>query len=155
MWQEKMSAPKILPIRLPLLSEIFWFTNPWKIFKFHGCQNLCHRNFGVTCHTVAFDASKRASSMIRSVVMVWALLRRVRPDVVQAHLFDDAVPVLVAAWLARDAQFAQCRAGPVSFPGTEHQPLHVRPKIDPVPTDLLGGDRSDSVHLSRVRGRTV
>ena len=57
--------------------------------------------FGVTCHSVAFDASKRASSMIRSVVSVWALLRRVRPDVVQAHLFDDAVPVLVAAWLAR------------------------------------------------------
>jgi glycosyltransferase involved in cell wall biosynthesis len=56
---------------------------------------------GLDCRWIPFDASKRKASMMRTIVPLYKLFKKIRPDVVHAHLFDDAVPVMVAAKLAR------------------------------------------------------
>lgn len=56
---------------------------------------------GLECWWIPFEASKRKRSMMKAIVPLYKLFRKIKPDVVHAHLFDDAVPVLVAAKLAR------------------------------------------------------
>lgn len=49
---------------------------------------------------IAFDPARRKTHMLRCFVELYMLFRRIRPDVVHTHLFDDSVPGLLAARLA-------------------------------------------------------
>lgn len=47
-----------------------------------------------------YDAAKRKSGMIWSLLRLYRLFKKLSPDVVHTHLFDDSVPGLFAARLA-------------------------------------------------------
>jgi glycosyltransferase involved in cell wall biosynthesis len=55
---------------------------------------------GSDCYWIPFNWRKRKTSMVAAVPKLYRLFRRLKPDVVHAHLFDDSVPVLLAARLA-------------------------------------------------------
>lgn len=54
------------------------------------------------CHAywVPFDQVKRGRSMLKALPRLVKLFRKIKPDVVHAHLFDDALPSLAAARIA-------------------------------------------------------
>lgn len=55
---------------------------------------------GSRCVWIPFDDRHRKRSMLSVIPKLYRLFRREKPDVVHVHLFDDAVPALVAARLA-------------------------------------------------------
>ena len=55
---------------------------------------------GFACYWVKFDSSKRKSSFVISVFQIYKLFKKIKPDVVHTHLFDDSVPTLLAAKLS-------------------------------------------------------
>jgi len=56
---------------------------------------------GLDAFWVPFDSRRRKRDMLRALPHLYHLIRRIRPDVVHSHLFDDSVPTLLAARLAR------------------------------------------------------
>lgn len=52
------------------------------------------------CYWIKFDHKHRKVSMISSFFALYKLFRRLKPDVVNTHLFDDSLPALFAAKLA-------------------------------------------------------
>jgi glycosyltransferase involved in cell wall biosynthesis len=58
-------------------------------------QQLGHKAFWLP-----FDPDRRSTSMAASFPKLIRLFRKIRPDVVHAHLFDDALPALAAARMA-------------------------------------------------------
>ena len=58
------------------------------------------KEFGCDCHWVKFDCNHRKRDMVMAVPPLIRLFRRLKPDVVHSHLFDDAVPTLLAARIA-------------------------------------------------------
>ncbi len=58
------------------------------------------KQYGYDAYWIPFDAAKRKSSMLKALPKLFRLFRRIKPDVVHAHLFDDAVPSIFAAKLA-------------------------------------------------------
>jgi glycosyltransferase involved in cell wall biosynthesis len=56
--------------------------------------------FGFDCYWYKFDSHKRKLGMIKTFFQLFILFRRVKPDVVHTHLFDDSLPGLLAAKLA-------------------------------------------------------
>lgn len=58
--------------------------------KKHGCDG----------YWVKFNSSHRKRGMIYAFFKLYKLFRKLKPDVVNAHLFDDSVPALLAARLA-------------------------------------------------------
>ncbi len=56
---------------------------------------------GFDAHWVPFDPARRRTGMLAALPRLFKLIRRARPDVVHTHLFDDSVPGLLAARLAR------------------------------------------------------
>jgi glycosyltransferase involved in cell wall biosynthesis len=57
--------------------------------------------YGFDVFWIPFDQSKRMPSMIKVLPKLFSLIRRIRPDVVQTHLFDDTFPAMIAARLLR------------------------------------------------------
>ncbi|WP_462252220.1 glycosyltransferase family 4 protein [Ekhidna sp.] len=57
--------------------------------------------YGCECHWVKFDDSKRKRFLLSTTFELYKLFRRLKPDVVHSHLFDDALTSLLAARLAR------------------------------------------------------
>ena len=57
--------------------------------------------FGCDAYWVKFDSSKRKTGMITSFFKLYKLFKWLKPDVVNAHLFDDSLPALLAARFAR------------------------------------------------------
>ncbi|NNE99532.1 MAG: glycosyltransferase [Pyrinomonadaceae bacterium] len=55
---------------------------------------------GCEAHWIKFDNGKRKSSMIYSFFKLVKLFRKIKPDVVHTHLFDDSLPGLLAAKFA-------------------------------------------------------
>lgn len=55
---------------------------------------------GCDCYWIKFDQMKRKTSMIYAFLKLYKLFRKLKPDVVNAHLFDDSVPALLAARFA-------------------------------------------------------
>jgi glycosyltransferase involved in cell wall biosynthesis len=58
------------------------------------------KKYGYDAYWIPFDAAKRKTSMLKALLKLFRLFRRIKPDVVHAHLFDDAVPSIFAAKLA-------------------------------------------------------
>ena len=52
------------------------------------------------CYWVPFDDAKRKRDMLKAVFTLYKLFRKIKPDVVHTHLFDDSLPGLLAAKLA-------------------------------------------------------
>jgi len=56
--------------------------------------------YGWACHWIPFRQSHRKTDMLRAVPRLVRLFGKLRPDIVQTHLFDDSLPGLLAARLA-------------------------------------------------------
>lgn len=52
------------------------------------------------CYWVPFDYKSRKISMIKAFIDLYILYKRIKPDIVHSHLFDDSLPSLMAARLA-------------------------------------------------------
>lgn len=55
---------------------------------------------GWNAYWIQYDSEKRKRGMIRSFFKMFFLFRKLSPDVVHTHLFDDSVPGLLAARIA-------------------------------------------------------
>ncbi|HXP49084.1 MAG TPA: glycosyltransferase family 4 protein [Bacteroidia bacterium] len=58
------------------------------------------KNFGCQCYWIKFSEDKRKSGMIEVFFQLYRLFVKLKPDVVNAHLFDDSLPAMLAARLA-------------------------------------------------------
>lgn len=58
------------------------------------------RAFNCECYWVPFESDKRKKSWAIAIVELYKLFKKIKPDVVHPHLFDDSVPALIAAKLA-------------------------------------------------------
>ena len=56
--------------------------------------------YGCNTYWIKFDPNRRKSGMVFVFFKLLKLFRELKPDVVNAHLFDDSVPALLAARLA-------------------------------------------------------
>lgn len=56
--------------------------------------------FNCDCYWIQFDATKRKRSYIKSTIALYRLFRKLKPDVVHSHLFDDSVPSMLASRMA-------------------------------------------------------
>lgn len=56
--------------------------------------------YGWKCYWFKFDHYKRKRGMISTFFSLYWLFRKIKPDVVHTHLFDDSLPGLMAARLA-------------------------------------------------------
>jgi len=58
------------------------------------------KDLGFDTYLIPFDTTKRKTSMLSAFFKTYQLLGQLKPDVVQTNLFDDSLPVLLAARLA-------------------------------------------------------
>ena len=56
--------------------------------------------YGWKCYWFKYDHHKRKRGMIRAFFQLYSLFKKLKPDVVHTHLFDDSFPGLMAARLA-------------------------------------------------------
>lgn len=56
---------------------------------------------GCDCFWVKYDAKKRKRQLVKSFFNIYNLLIKIKPDIFHSHLFDDSLPGLLAARLAR------------------------------------------------------
>lgn len=56
--------------------------------------------FGCDVYWVKYNEDKRKLGILRSIPKVYALLKKIKPDIVHCHLFDDAIMSLFSAKLA-------------------------------------------------------
>ena len=52
------------------------------------------------CHWIPYDDKHRKRDMLKAIFPLFKLFKKIKPDVVHTHLFDDSVPSLFAARLA-------------------------------------------------------
>ena len=55
---------------------------------------------GCECYWIPFDSKNRKVAMLKSIPKLYTLLKKIKPDAIHTHLFDDALPSLIAARLA-------------------------------------------------------
>lgn len=58
------------------------------------------RQFGCECYWIPFDNKSRGKSIIKAIPKLYFLLKKLKPDVVHSHLFDDSLCAVIAAKLA-------------------------------------------------------
>ena len=56
--------------------------------------------YGWKCYWLPFNHLHRKSGMIKALLGLIKLFRKIKPDVVHTHLFDDSLPALLAARIA-------------------------------------------------------
>lgn len=76
----KLSFVALNPTRPPMLDDM----------KQRGCD----------CYWIHYDTSNRKMSILKAIPRLYKLLKKIRPDIVHTHLFDDSLPALCAARLA-------------------------------------------------------
>lgn len=59
------------------------------------------RAHGFQGEWIRFDPHHRKRGMLSAIPRMWWYMMRWRPDIVNGHLFDDTLPAMVAAFLAR------------------------------------------------------
>ncbi|MBK7666504.1 MAG: glycosyltransferase family 4 protein [Sphingobacteriaceae bacterium] len=57
------------------------------------------KKFNSECFWVRFDHHKRKTSMLSAIFKLRSLFKKLKPDIVHSHLFDDTLPALIAAKL--------------------------------------------------------
>jgi len=55
---------------------------------------------GLKCFWIKFSNTKRKINYLQAIIKGNQLLRQIKPDIIHTHLFDDSVPMLIAAKLA-------------------------------------------------------
>lgn len=55
---------------------------------------------GSDCFWIPFNDKKRKRSIVNAAIKLFFLFKKLKPDVVHTHLFDDSLPGLIAAKLA-------------------------------------------------------
>jgi len=58
------------------------------------------KQYGCDAYWIKFDQTKRKSGMIFAFLKLYKLFKKLKPDVVNTHLFDDSLPALLAARFA-------------------------------------------------------
>jgi len=58
------------------------------------------KHYGCDVYWIKFDQAKRKSGMIYAFFKLYKFFNKLKPDVVNAHLFDDSLPALLAARFA-------------------------------------------------------
>ncbi len=58
------------------------------------------KRFECECYWIKFDSKNKKRSFIKTVFLLFNLFRKLKPDVVHSHLFDDSLPSMLAARLA-------------------------------------------------------
>lgn len=58
------------------------------------------KGFGCDCYWVKFDCNNRKVDFIKATGALYKLFKKLKPDVVHSHLFDDSLPSMLAARLA-------------------------------------------------------
>lgn len=53
--------------------------------------------YNCECHWIKYDATNRKSALVTAFFKLYSLFGKIKPDVVNCHLFDDALPSLLAA----------------------------------------------------------
>ena len=56
---------------------------------------------GFECRWIKYDDRRRKRGMLRALPLMWWHMIRHKPDIVHSHLFDDSLPGMLAACLAR------------------------------------------------------
>ena len=56
--------------------------------------------YGCDAYWIKYDQAKRKSGMIYSFFKLYRLFKKLKPDAMNAHLFDDSLPALLAARMA-------------------------------------------------------
>jgi glycosyltransferase involved in cell wall biosynthesis len=51
-------------------------------------------------HWIRFNQNKRKRNYILAIFRMYKLFKKIKPDIVHTHLFDDGLPGMIAAWLA-------------------------------------------------------
>ncbi|PCJ89760.1 MAG: hypothetical protein COA57_00985 [Flavobacteriales bacterium] len=54
----------------------------------------------LVCHWIKYDSKKRKVEMLKALLQLFLLLKKIKPDVIHTHLFDDSLPGLLAAKFA-------------------------------------------------------
>ncbi len=58
------------------------------------------KKLGFPCYWIRYDWHFRKSGMFRSYFQLYKLFRKIKPDIVHTHLFDDSLTAITAAQLA-------------------------------------------------------
>ena len=88
-----------------------WFAEKAALQKVHHFTfvSLCKdkpqiiedvEKYGWKCYWFNFDFSHRKKGMVSSFFKLYRLFKKLKPDIVHSHLFDDSLPALLAARLA-------------------------------------------------------
>jgi glycosyltransferase involved in cell wall biosynthesis len=56
--------------------------------------------YGCDCHWVKYDFHDRKKGLLRAAYEMYKIFKKIKPDVVHSHLFDDALPAMLASRLA-------------------------------------------------------
>jgi glycosyltransferase involved in cell wall biosynthesis len=56
--------------------------------------------YGCACYWIPFNSENRSRAMLEALYPLYKLFKRIKPDIVHSHLFDDSVPALLAARIA-------------------------------------------------------
>lgn len=59
------------------------------------------KQYDCTCYWIKYDSSYRKSSIFKAFFKLFFLFKKLNPDVIHAHLFDDSLPALLAGRLLR------------------------------------------------------
>jgi len=62
-------------------------------------EEMAQRGFPVKW--IRYDHRQRKRGMLKALPWLWWHIQRMKPDIVHCNLFDDIVPGLLAAWLAK------------------------------------------------------
>jgi glycosyltransferase involved in cell wall biosynthesis len=52
------------------------------------------------CYWIRYNTENRKTGILKAIPQLYRLFKKIKPDIVHTHLFDDAVPSLIAARLA-------------------------------------------------------
>jgi glycosyltransferase involved in cell wall biosynthesis len=53
--------------------------------------------YGCNVHWIPFDSAKRKTHYFKALIQGIKVLKKLKPDILHVHLFDDAIPLLIAA----------------------------------------------------------
>ncbi len=58
------------------------------------------KKFNCDCYWIPFFSEKRKTSIIKTIPKLINLFKKIKPDIVHSHLFDDSLPTVIASKIA-------------------------------------------------------
>lgn len=56
--------------------------------------------FGFTCYWIKYDYHKRKRGLLKSVIQLYKIFKKIKPDIIHSHLFDDSLAAMIAGKLS-------------------------------------------------------